>query len=257
MFSQERPALGEATHLLAMAEPLLRCAWCGPVSLRPHAERCPEAECDISKIGCERCEIDKYVECCCGLRFSYACLNSIGAIVKDSIARRTASGRRQLLDPHGVWATLVDKPWLRGEAGGVFKPQGKHLPASLRCCPQCEDHDLPEPEPRLPLEFVNNKKPDLEPPITRPVIFSPLLPTGRRGEEIIFAPEEIAAHPIVHTDECVAAFKGGRGSREEYGGALFLQHSNSARTRTRPARSSATLAPLLVLHPTPSDCSLA
>ena len=60
--------------------------------------------------GCELCEIEKYVVCSCWLRYSLECLDSIGEIVKQSITRRTASGRRELLDPQGVWATFVDQP---------------------------------------------------------------------------------------------------------------------------------------------------
>ena len=79
---------------------------------------------------------------------------------------------------------------------------------------------FPEPRVRLSSDFVENKSPDTELPVTNPVIFRPLHPTGERGDEIIFAPEEIAAYPLLPALECKAAFKGGRGTCEEYGGML-------------------------------------
>ena len=199
------------------------CDWCGPRSLRPNAARFEVAECGLSRNACEVADIDRYIKCDCGMVWSAECLDSVASLAEVAVSKREAAGgggRFELDDEKGVWRALMRRPWRRSEGGALFVDRTAHQPARLNRCIICEDYSLREPEARLPTEFVKNKKPDGDAPITIPVLFSPLLPTGERGDPIILALEEHAWYPLVAAEDCKRVFKGGRGTREEYGGML-------------------------------------
>lgn len=140
---------------------------------------------------------------------------------------------RKLHDPTGVWAMFLARPW-RLEAGidppessGVFIPMRAGQPACIKSCLSCEECILDPPAPRLLATFVHDKVPDVDPSCTIAVRFAPFAPTGQRSEEIVLAPHVTVCHPIVHEDECAAAFKGGAGTLEEYGRACLSWLSNA------------------------------
>jgi hypothetical protein len=195
----------------------LACDFCGPRSLRDGAARNVACECAVGRAGFSVTDNHLFVECrSCGDRVSFECLEAIA----DDVDEHWIDGR--VHDPHGLWAFYRARAWRDDSfSSGIFSARGVLQPAMTALCLNCEECELPQPSSRLPKEFIEEKVPDVEAPVTLIYVITPCTVDGD-AEDIIIAEEVIKSWPLVPTDEAEKLFKGDVGTEEAYGGELCL-----------------------------------
>ena len=171
--------------ILQKGKQMLRCGWCGPLSLRVNAERKVKFECATGLAGFEFHEVTKYVKMdCCGTKVSYECLDRIAAFLAEQ-------DWDLVHDPQGIWKALKIKAY-RGavDVPGVFFAAKPGRSARFINCINCEDVDLPASKDswREKTLLELKKMPvDMDKPVTLVVEFTSKNADGTDGPTVCAA----------------------------------------------------------------------
>ena len=107
---------------------------------------------------------------------------------------------KEVFDPTGYWAALVDRPWNSVAAAArhaaIFKRKTPATPARWHSCHQCGTSALPVPALRVCNDFIEKKVADFDEPLHVFVHATEYLPTGGTQQKWFFI-EFIAAWCIV------------------------------------------------------------
>jgi len=172
-------------------------------------------------------DIDAYVQCVkCNRKTSLACLDLLAAQLLDLCKKVDASEHLSHFDPKGIGQMLIDRPWANPSKSALHKHLFLEKTATtaasfLSGCwlMDCEDSQFPEPNVRVPLDFLKDTQPDVDPLVKIGVPVVELLESGEEAPMSLAEVHIIQTWPVVHESEAQHMFKGGEGTQEAYGGA--------------------------------------